>query len=380
MVASQRDPRIHFPRQASYGVVLYRVSDDLTKLVAEVKPKEPINMRMVHGILETLREAEDELRWLVFGDDDTIFFVDNILTLLSEYDHTDYYYIGAPSEFVLSNYWYSFNQGFGGGGFILSYPLAKALVDDMDNCLRRYAKLKSSDAIVMSCIADIGVDLTPHQGIHQIDFRGDISGFLSAHSKAPLISLHHFDVVDSIFPTKDRYQSAHHLMEAANFDQSRILQQTICHNRKKNWSFSIAWGYTVHIYEKIMARSFIEVPIETFKTWLPHKSLPHYMFNTRKTSILPCEAPHVFFLDSIERISETNQILTVYSRAALRALPPCWVNHDGNSSADYVSRIEVISSVTKRIQEGRCECCDILDVENTAKVTFRECMIDEIIA
>ena len=45
------------------------------------------------------------------------------------------YYIGGNSEFFMTNYWFSFNQGLGGAGFILSYPVSKALASDVENFL-----------------------------------------------------------------------------------------------------------------------------------------------------------------------------------------------------------------------------------------------------
>ncbi|KAL0435370.1 UNVERIFIED_CONTAM: hypothetical protein Sradi_0244900 [Sesamum radiatum] len=101
------------------------------------------------------------------GDDDSVFFVDNIVDVLGQYDHTKYYYLGGQSEFIMLNYWFSFKQGFGGAGFMLSYPLVKTLSVDMESCLRRYAQLRSADLITMACIADIGVDVSAHKGIHQ---------------------------------------------------------------------------------------------------------------------------------------------------------------------------------------------------------------------
>lgn len=147
----------------------YRVNDDLTKLIEQIKPRSPLMPRMVHGILELFREEHEDLRWLIMGDDDTIFFLDNLIDVLSKYDYRKYYYIGYPSEFVMSNFWFSFNQAFGGGGIILSYPLVKALVRDMDRCLRTYSNL-SADLMTMACISDIGVNLTPHKGVHQVHF------------------------------------------------------------------------------------------------------------------------------------------------------------------------------------------------------------------
>ncbi|KAL2510867.1 Protein of unknown function (DUF604) [Abeliophyllum distichum] len=359
----------------------YKISENLTDFVQEIKGIYLMN-KMVHGIKEVFREERENLRWIIMGDDDTIFFVDNIVDVLAKLDHNKYYFIGHQSEFIWSNFWYSFNQAFGGGGFILSYALAKALSKDMENCLRRHAHLNggrnSADMTTMACIADLGVDLTPHQGMHQIDLRGDISGFLSSHPKSPILSFHHYDVLEPLFPSKDRYESARHLMKAANVDQSRLVQQTICHHRDKNWSFSISWGYSAHIYERIMPRSYLQNPIETFTTWTPSPHPPNYMFNTRMRSNDPCEAPHVFFFESIEKTSR-NEVLTSYSRASPRGFPAC--ASSGNHSADFISKIEVISPATKRIETDRCECCDIVRVDGMkAEIKFRECMVYEIIA
>lgn len=148
----------------------FRVSENLGALVAETNPIAPPVLRMVHAILEIFRENPKGFRWLVMGDDDTIFFVDNLVRLLEKYDHNEYYYIGNPSEDMLSNFWFSFNMAFGGGGAILSYPLVKALADNMDSCLRRYPFLKTADIMTMACISDIGVNLSPHKGIHQVNF------------------------------------------------------------------------------------------------------------------------------------------------------------------------------------------------------------------
>ncbi|XP_057803646.1 uncharacterized protein LOC131018979 [Salvia miltiorrhiza] len=136
----------------------FRVSDNITKFLDEVKAAEPMAVRIVHGIKELVRDVgEDDgdgsVRWVVIGDDDSIFFVDNLVDVVAQYDHTKHYYIGAPSEFYMSNVWFSFNQGFGGAGIVLSYPLAKALANDMDNCLRRHAPyFITADIIIKACV------------------------------------------------------------------------------------------------------------------------------------------------------------------------------------------------------------------------------------
>ncbi|EPS64375.1 hypothetical protein M569_10400, partial [Genlisea aurea] len=360
----------------------YRVVDNISRLFEKEKPRFELMPRMVHGILQLFREVDgDDLRWIVMGDDDTVFFADNVADVLSEYDHERYYYLGWHSESVISNLWFSFDMAFGGGGIVLSRPLAAALARDMDDCLVRYAASTSADLITMTCIADIGVNLTPHKGIHQGDLHGDLSGYLWAHPKVPVMAFHHFGAVEPIFPGKDRFESTRHLMTASDADQSRLFQQTICHLRRPNreWSVSVSWGYSAQIYERVFPRSYLQVPIETFTPWARGSEPPFFMFNTRPVSNDPCEAPHVFFLDSVEKTAAGDRILTTYVRARPRGLPPCAAGE--NRSADPVAKITVSSPATKRIQIDRCECCDVVEVDDVEmEVNYRECRIDEIIA
>ncbi|KAL8545137.1 hypothetical protein ACS0TY_005360 [Phlomoides rotata] len=314
----------------------YRVVDNLSHIFRHIKPRFELMPRMVHGILELFREENDDVRWIVMADDDTIFFVDNIVDVLAEYDHTKYYYLGWHSESVISNHWFSFDQAFGGGGIVLSYPLAKALVRDMEACLVRYAQSSSADLITMTCIADIGVDLV-----------GDFSGYLSAHPKVPVMTFHHFDALDPIFPNKNRFESTRHLMKAADVDQSRLLQQTICYHHHKNWSLSVAWGYSVQIYERIMPRSYLQIPIETFRPWARGPKPPFYMFNTRPLSNDPCEAPHFLFFDSVYK--KKGDVVTTYLRVRPRGIATA-CSSAGNHSADSISSIRVISPPQKRLQ------------------------------
>ncbi|PWA53079.1 hypothetical protein CTI12_AA295520 [Artemisia annua] len=357
----------------------FRVSDDISKLLKEIKHVAPIMARMVHGVIEVFREEREGVRWYIMGDDDSMFFADNLVDVLSAYDHTKYIYLGGHSECYMSNQIYSHDMGFGGAGLILSYPLAKMVQKNIEDCFRRYPYLNSADLILMTCVNDFGVSMTAHQGLHQIDLHGDISGLFSSHPKAPLLSLHHIDHIDPFFRTMDRSESAKHLMKAANVDQSRLLQQTICYNRKISWSFSLSWGFSVHIYEKIIPRSILKIPLETFRPWSGRFKPPFYMFNTRPLSNDPCAMPHVFSFDSIKKIND-HEVLTNYVRMAPRGLPSCGLA--GNHSADMVSRIEVLSPVTKPNQNGKTECCDVVTADGmeVAKIKLRDCTEDELIA
>ncbi|KAL7598791.1 hypothetical protein Lser_V15G26579 [Lactuca serriola] len=370
----------------------------------------PYTIRMARVIQGTFKAENKNVRWYVMADDDTIFFLENLLNVLKKYDHEGYYYIGTNSESILSNTWFSFDMGFGGAGFALSYPLAEALAKNLDVCLNKYQYLHTSDHILRSCIADFGVSLTQEKGFHQIDLRGDISGLLSAHPQTPLVSLHHLDAVEPLFPATDRQQSLNHLMTSAKTDQSRLLQQSICYHHPKNWTFSLSWGYSVHIYEKTLPSCFLQLPLQTFEEW-EKGGWPAFMVNTRGLSQDPCEIPHVFYFYSVEESGGggwRREVVTTYVRRLPRRLLPCLVN--GNHSADYVDKILVISPVKRLVtvslifrfyykkkcgiyvfliflliifffyvclQEGsRRECCDIIQVEkeNSTTIKLRPCM------
>ncbi|PHU29129.1 hypothetical protein BC332_01222 [Capsicum chinense] len=192
----------------------------------------PFAIRMVRVIEETfMLHHGPGVRWYVMADDDTVLMIDNLVNVLTKYDHTKYYYVGMNSECIVSNFGNSFQMAFGGAGYALSYPLAQAVAKNMDTCIKRYPYLYGSDHILQACIADLGVTLTLEKGFHQIDLHRDISGLLSAHPQSPFLSTHHLDAVDPIFPSMNHFEALNHLMKAANVDQSRLLQQSTCYNK-----------------------------------------------------------------------------------------------------------------------------------------------------
>jgi hypothetical protein len=110
-----------------------------------------------------------EVRWFVMGDDDTIFFPDNLVTVLRKYDHEQAYYVGAPSESVGQDLKHSYGMAFGGGGFAVSYAAAAELAGVMDGCLDRYRHLLESDERVHACLSELGIPLTREPGFHQVN-------------------------------------------------------------------------------------------------------------------------------------------------------------------------------------------------------------------
>ncbi|XP_009793115.2 uncharacterized protein [Nicotiana sylvestris] len=262
-------------------------------------------------IKQVVARNDPNVRWYIFGDDDTVFFVENLLKTLEKYDHNEWYYIGSNSESYVQNAYFSFDMAFGGGGYAISRPLAKALAGVLDSCLMRYPNLYGSDARIFSCLAELGVSLTHEPGFHQDDLWGNLFGLLSSHPLSPLISLHHVERMQSIFPNMTKIQALKHLFKAANADPTRISQQTICYDRNNSLSISVAWGYAIQVYEGNIKLPDLITVLRTFEPWDKDKKRPRFMFRTRVESNDPCKKM-VAFLKSVD--SYGNNVWTNYAR------------------------------------------------------------------
>uniref|UniRef100_A0A0D9VSE3 Uncharacterized protein n=1 Tax=Leersia perrieri TaxID=77586 RepID=A0A0D9VSE3_9ORYZ len=309
----------------------YRVSADASRFGDRASASRMARI-VADSFLETANGTTDspEPRWFVMGDDDTLFFPDNLVAVLNKYNHEEMYYVGAPSESVEQNVMHSYGMAFGGGGFAVSYPAAAELSKAIDGCLDRYRWFYGSDQRVQACLSELGVPLTREPGFHQVDIRGDAYGMLAAHPLAPLVSLHHLDHIEPIIPSGggSPLDSARRLVGASRLDTARSLQQAFCYQRgpRYTWSVSVAWGYTVQLYPWAVAPHDLEVPLRTFKTWRSWADGP-FVFNTRSLGRDDaCAQPAVFFLTAARNESSRSRgrgrarstTVTEYARRAAR--------------------------------------------------------------
>ncbi|KAK6918901.1 Protein of unknown function DUF604 [Dillenia turbinata] len=335
-------------------------------------------IRVARVVSETVALNHSDVRWFVFGDDDTVFFPDNLVKTLSKYDHRLWHYIGTNSEIYKQNRLFSFEMGFGGAGFAISYPLAKVLSKVFDSCLERYPHLYGSDGRIYACLAELGISLTHEPGFHQLDLRGDIFGLLASHPLRPLVSLHHVDHADPIFPNMTAYKAYEHLFKAVNFDSNRLLQQTVCYDRWFMWTISVSWGYAVQIYGYHMYLPDA-LPVQlTFRQWDKNRENPLasvYTFNIREVHVNKCRRPTIFLMDSVS--SSGDQIKSIYKRN---------LSEDCVPHRDSPWRLEEIRVFSKKLdldipQAPRRHCCDVLNSSAGAvmEITLRECAEDELI-
>ncbi|CAI9778803.1 unnamed protein product [Fraxinus pennsylvanica] len=144
-----------------------QISGDTSKFQYTNRQGNRSALRISRVVSETLRLGVKDVRWFVMRDDDTVFIVENVLRVLSKYDHKLFYYIGSFSESHIQNIFFSYGMAYGGGGFAISYPLAKELEKIQDGCTQRYPALYGSDDRIQACMAELRVPLTKEIGFHQ---------------------------------------------------------------------------------------------------------------------------------------------------------------------------------------------------------------------
>lgn len=233
-----------------------------------------------------------------------------------------------------------------------------------DRCMQRYPALYGSDDRMQACMAELGVPLTKEAGFHQVintptlvrrlinvniiiitrilflflflegigiclciffllmqyDVYGDLLGLLGAHPVTPLVSLHHLDVVQPIFPKMNRVQSLRHLMKSVKQDSGSIMQQSICYDKKRYWSISVSWGYVVQVLRGVLSPRELEMPTRTFLNWYRRADYTAYAFNTRPVTKHPCQKAFLFYMNRTRFDPARKQIIATYSR--YKSKPP----------------------------------------------------------
>ncbi|WCJ22743.1 hypothetical protein M5689_004816 [Euphorbia peplus] len=291
-----------------------KISSDISKFPYENKQGDRSAIRISRIVSETLKLGMKNVRWFVMGDDDTVFIPDNLIRVLSKYDHNQYYYIGSVSESHTQNIHFSYGMAYGGGGFAVSFPLAKALAKMQDRCIRRYPGLYGSDDRIQACMAELGVPLTKEAGFHQFDIYGHAFGLLAAHPIAPIVSLHHIDIIQPIFPGLNRTQALQKLETPIKLDSASLMQQSICYDPTQEWTVSVSWGYAVQIIRGIVPAREIERPARTFLNWYKTADHTGFTMNTRAVSKNTCQRSFVYTLSNASYIgSDKKRTVSEYT-------------------------------------------------------------------
>ncbi|KAM7525790.1 hypothetical protein LguiA_015692 [Lonicera macranthoides] len=343
-----------------------RISGDTSKFAYKNRQGHRSAIRISRIVSETLRLGMENVRWFVMGDDDTVFVTDNLVRVLNKYDHNQYYYIGSLSESHLQNIYFSYGMAYGGGGFAISYPLAKALHKMQDRCIQRYPGLYGSDDRMQACMAELGVPLTKELGFHQYDVYGNLFGLLAAHPVSPLVSLHHLDVVEPIFPNVTRVEALKRLTIPMKLDSAGLIQQSICYEKTKSWTISISWGFAIQIFRGVLSPREIEMPSRTFLNWYKRADYTAYAFNTRPVARNPCQKAFVYYMTKARFDSLKNRTVSEYVQHRVPH-PVCRWKMPNPAELE---RVEVLKKPDPHLwdRSPRRNCCRVLESKRKSMV------------
>ncbi|KAK1356151.1 UDP-glucose flavonoid 3-O-glucosyltransferase 7-like [Heracleum sosnowskyi] len=355
-----------------------KISSDTSKFKYYNRKGDRSAIRISRIVSETFRLGMEDVRWFVMGDDDTMFVVDNLVRVLQKYDHNEFYYIGSSSESHTQNIYFSYNMAYGGGGFAISYPLAKALEKIQDDCIQRSPGLYGSDDRIQACMAELGVPLTKEIGFHQLDVYGNIFGLLAAHPVTPLVSLHHLDIIDPIFPNMKQIEALERLKAPMKLDSAGLMQQSMCYDKSRKMTISVSWGYVVQIFTGLVSARELEIPARTFMSWYRKSDESGFSFNTRGLAKNSCERASVYVFTNAIYNTLTNETASEYVKHVGKDQ---WKCKEKVVDSSLIQRVVVYKEPDPHLWDKapRRNCCRILHSEkpNTMVVNVGGCHEDE---
>ncbi|KAJ6393643.1 hypothetical protein OIU77_022972 [Salix suchowensis] len=202
--------------------------------------------------------------------------------------------------------------------------------------------------------------------ICRYDVYGNLFGLLASHPVTPLVSLHHLDVVEPIFPNATRVQALQWLKVPMKLDSAGLMQQSICYDKSKRWTVSVSWGFAVQIFRGVFSPREIEMPSRTFLNWYRKADYTAYAFNTRPVSRNPCQKPFVFYLSKAKFDSSLNTTVSEYTRHHVPH-PACrWKMPD----PDKIETIVVHKKPDPHLwdRSPRRNCCRVMSTKKKGSV------------
>ncbi|EAY79332.1 hypothetical protein OsI_34462 [Oryza sativa Indica Group] len=184
----------------------------------------------------------------------------------------------------------------------------------------------------------LGVPLTRHPGFHQCDLWGDVLGLLGAHPVAPLVTLHHLDFLEPVFPTTpSRAGALRKLFDGpVRLDSAAVAQQSVCYDREHHWTVSVSWGFAVMVVRGVLSPREMETPMRSFLNWYKRADYTAYSFNTRPVARQPCQKPRVYYMRDSRMDRRRNVTVTEYDRHRGKQ-PDCrWRIPDPAALVDHI--------------------------------------------
>ncbi|GKV52591.1 hypothetical protein SLEP1_g59167 [Rubroshorea leprosula] len=91
------DNRVKYTAEDRQMLPPVRILNDSSKFPYTNRKGHRSAIRISRIVSETLHLKQENVRWFVMGDNDTVFITENLVRVLNKYDHNQFYYIGSLS-------------------------------------------------------------------------------------------------------------------------------------------------------------------------------------------------------------------------------------------------------------------------------------------
>ncbi|CAF1330569.1 unnamed protein product [Adineta steineri] len=206
------------------------------------------------------------LKWLLIGDDDTLWFIPNLIRTLNEYDYRAPIYLGDYSDSREALNRFGNYYAYGGGGIAFSRPVAQRLISSIPDC-DVYKDLFGGDMILGKCVNEkVGTNLTRDDRFHQMDINKDATGYFESGIQG-LVSIHHMFSWWSLVPgwmSIDKIEILHLFYEAYQTTSYSYLKRYVWIDSMVNKTLVLTLGYSVTIYNQSLSLKQIDAIELTF--------------------------------------------------------------------------------------------------------------------
>ena len=232
-------------RTSNVTTYVKRYGDELFRLALNSQDKEDIDNK------------RKKIQWFATGDDDTIWFLNNLLRTLQQYNSSNPIYLGNISDNPRQLKIYGEFFAYGGGGVLLSRPLALRFAQHTEECRRFPNKEKSTgDMRIGKCVTEVlNHTLTKNNHFHQMDHFGRLIGYLEGGIDG-LVTLHHMFTWWKPFTAgyNDNINETMHFIELAyqTFDKG-FLKRYVRINHKTNRTLLLTLGYSFSLFNRILS-------------------------------------------------------------------------------------------------------------------------------
>ena len=196
------------------------------------------------------------IEWFAIGDDDTLWFIDNLLAILQQYNSSNMIYLGNTSDRNETIRNHGNYYAYGGGGILLSKALILHVANSSQICLKKYKQMFGGDEIIGKCLTEFfRINFTLNEHFHQIDHAGDLEGFFQSGIDG-LVSLHHLFTMWEPFPIEHleaEVDILNLLALAYGILKDDFLKRFVRRNYRTNQTLLLTNGYSLSIYDRLVS-------------------------------------------------------------------------------------------------------------------------------